>query len=32
VHISDLDAGLYLLVALVIASAVSWAAFRRRDI
>lgn len=32
VHISHLDAGLYLLVALVIASAVSWAAFRRRDI
>lgn len=32
VHISHLDAGLYLLVALVIAAAASWTAFRRRDI
>lgn len=32
VHISHLDAGLYLLVVLVIASVVSWAVFRRRDV
>lgn len=32
VHISHLDAGLYLLVVLLIGCALSWAAFRRRDI
>lgn len=32
VHITHLDAGLYLLVVLVIACALSWVTFRRRDI
>jgi ABC-2 type transport system permease protein len=31
-HISHLDAGLYLLVLLVVAVAASWVSFRRRDI
>lgn len=32
VHISHLDAGLYLLALLLVAGAVSWATFRKRDI
>lgn len=32
VHISHLDAGLYLLAALALAAVVSWVTFRRRDI
>jgi hypothetical protein len=31
-HISHLDAGLYLLVLLVLAVATSWVTFRRRDV